>query len=504
MNNKIAKNTLLLYIRQIVALFVSLYTSRIVLDALGTEDFGIYSVVGGLVAMFSLISGSLSSAVTRFLSFELGKENEERLKNVFSTSVTLHMGLALIVLILLETIGVWFLNNKMNIPTGRMQAANWVLQFSILTFVINLLGVPYNAAIIANERMGAFAYVSIIEVTLKLCIAFIIVSIGFDKLIIYALLLVIVSIIIRIVYGVYCRANFKECKYSFSYDNELVREMVSFAGWSFIGVSSAVLRNQGVNVLINIFYSTVVNAARGISMQVNVAITSFVNNFMTAMKPQIIKSYANGEFRFLYILILRGAKYSFFLIYLLALPVLIETEQILSFWLKDVPLYTISFVRLILVFSLIESLSGTLTTAMLATGQIKYFQIVVGGIQMLNFPISYFLLKLGLSPESTYIASIILSILCLFARLVFLQKKISLPIKLYVKDVLLKAIFVFVFSAILPIYIYLNYLPGLVRLIYIVLGSFGASMLFVYTMGLKKAERDLINLKVLGLINNKK
>ena len=387
-NKRIAKNTLLLYFRMIFMMAVSLYTSRVVLNTLGVEDFGIYNVIGGVVAMFSVISGGLSAAISRYITFELGQGNTAKLKSVFSSSVTIQIGLALLIFVLAEIGGVWFLNEKMNLPESRIGAANWVLQCSILTFMVNLISVPYNAAIIAHERMQAFAYISIIEVVLKLLIVYILVIFSFDKLKLYGILLLAVACVIRIAYGIYCKRNFKECTYHFTFNKALLKEMMGFAGWNFIGAFAGVLRDQGVNIVINLFCGPVINAARAIAFQVNVAVNGFATNFMTAINPQITKSYASGDYLYMLTLVQSGARFSFYLLLLLSLPIIIETNTILTLWLKNVPEYTVIFVRLVLVFAMCEVLSGTQITALQATGNIRNYQIVVGSLQLLNLPIA--------------------------------------------------------------------------------------------------------------------
>ena len=284
-NKRIAKNTLLLYFRMLFMMVVSLYTSRVILNALGVEDFGIYNVVGGVVAMFTVISGSLSAAISRFITYELGKGDQSKLNRIFSASVTIQLLLSLIIVVLIESVGVWFLNAKMTIPINRIVAGNWVLQFSVITFVLNLVSVPYNAAIIAHEKMVAFAYISILEVVGQLLIALLIDFSPIDRLVFYALLMCVVAIIVRVAYGLYCKRNFEECTYHWHWDKDILCTMFSFAGWNFIGATSAILRDQGGNIVINLFCGPTVNAAKGISMQVNSAITAFVRNFMTALKP---------------------------------------------------------------------------------------------------------------------------------------------------------------------------------------------------------------------------
>lgn len=449
-NKRIAKNTLLLYFRMLFMMIVSLYTSRVILNALGVEDFGIYNVVGGVVAMFSVISGSLSAAISRFITYELGKGDQSKLNKIFSASVTIQLLLSLIIVVLIESVGVWFLNAKMTIPAERMTAANWVLQFSIVTFVINLISVPYNAAIIAHERMSAFAYISILEAVCKLTIAFLIMVSPMDKLIFYAILMCMVSVIVRFTYGHYCKKHFAECTYHFHWDADILKKMFGFAGWNFIGASSAVLRDQGGNIVINLFYGPTVNAARGIAIQVNSAIMGFVSNFMTALNPQITKSYASGDREYMMTLIFQGARLSFYMLLLLSLPVLVNTHYILVLWLKLVPEHAVLFVQLILIFAMSESISNPLVTAMLATGKIRNYQIVVGGLQMMNLPISYVCLRFGCIPETVLVVAIAISQCCLATRLYMLRRMIGLSSIQYMKKVYFNVIAVALLSVMIP------------------------------------------------------
>ena len=425
-NKRIARNTLLLYFRMLFLMIISLYTSRIVLNALGVEDFGIYNVAGGVVAMFSILSGSLSAAISRFITYELGKNNILKLKVIFSSAITIQIGLGIVIVFFAETIGIWFLNTQMNIPIERMVAANWVLQFSIITFIINLISVPYNAVIIAHEKMSAFAYISIFEAIGKLLIAYLITISPIDKLIFYAILMCVVAIAIRLLYGYYCKRHFDECRFHFIWNKQIFQQIFSFAGWNFIGASSAVLRDHGGNIIINLFCGPTVNAARGIAFQVNNAIQGFVSNFMTALNPQITKSYAVKNYTYMMTLIFQGARLSFYMLLLLSLPIIINTHYLLTLWLNTVPEHTVLFVRLVLIFAMSESISGPLITAMLATGNIRNYQIIVGGLQMLNLPISYILLSLGAIPETVLIVAVLISQCCLMARLYMLKKMIFL------------------------------------------------------------------------------
>lgn len=484
-------------------MLVSLYTSRIVLNALGVIDFGIYNVVGGVVTMFSVLSGSLSSAISRFITFELGKSNFDRLKEIFSTAVIIQVVLSIIVITLGETVGMWFLNYKMNIPAERMIAANWVFQFSILTFVVNLISVPYNASIIAHERMSAFAYISVLEVAGKLIVAYFISISPIDKLIFYAVLICVIALTIRMVYGLYCKRCFYECTFYFVWRPQLLKQMFGFAGWNFIGSSSAILRDQGGNIIINLFCGPVVNAARGIAYQVNAAVTSFVTNFMVAINPQIIKSYASENYDYVMSLIFRGARFSFYILLFVSIPVLIDTHFILEIWLKTVPEYTVSFVRLVILFTLSESISYPLITVMHATGNIREYQILVGGLQMLNLPISYFIMYIGMPPELVFIVAIVISQFCLFSRLVLLRKMIGLEINKFLKSVWMNVLIVAFVSSILPILISYKTYESLSRLFWLLLVNIVTVSIVVYFIGLTLNERAYFREKITRLIIKK-
>ena len=432
----------MLYFRMLFLMVVSLYTSRVVLNALGVEDFGIYNVVGGVVAMFSMLSGSLSAAITRFITYELGTGNRENLKKIFSSAVTIQIGLAIVIILLAEAAGIWFLNVKMNIPETRMTAANWVFQFSILTFAINLISVPYNASIIAHERMSAFAYISILEALGKLAIAYLITVSPMDRLIFYALLMCVVALLIRLVYGGYCKKHFEECTYHFLWDKDLLKHMFGFAGWNFIGASAGVLRTQGINILLNIYFDPVVNAARGIAVQVNNAVSSFSTNFLMAVNPQIIKSYSKQDNERAYMLAMCGARFSFLLLSVISLPIICETEYILKLWLKMVPNYSVTFVRLALILAIVEVISLPLVTLQQATGKIRNYQIVVGTLHMINFPVSFIFLHFGFNPEIVYLIAIILAFISLYARLYMLKQVVDISIIKFNKEVVFRSVIV--------------------------------------------------------------
>lgn len=491
-NRRIAKNTLLLYARMLLLMLISLYTSRVILNALGVDDYGIYNVVGGLVTMFSILSGSLSSSISRFLTFELGTGNFEKLQKVFSSSVTIQAGIALIIIVVAETIGLWFLNAKMTIPADRLNAANWCFQFSVLTFAFNLLTIPYIASIIAHERMSAFAYISLLEAIGKLVVAWCISINPFDRLVFYGLMVAMIAWTICGLYMRYCSTHFVECKYYFCYDRNLLKKMFSFAGWSFFGSGSWQLMTQGVNLLLNVYFGVVVNAARGIAMQVDSAVMQFVNNFTTAINPQITKSYATNDKDYMFQLMFKGAKFSYFLVLFFAVPLLCETRTILSLWLKVVPDYTVAFVRLALIASMIHVISNTMVTAMLATGDIKKYQIIVGGLGMMVFPLAWFCFCIGLPPEMAYISNIFIFILQFVCRLFLMKQMIGMSIYAFFEEVVNKILITTLISFIAPLLICWFMEPGLVRFFVCCFTAVTISLFTIIAVGLKASERQFV------------
>ena len=425
----------MLYIRMFALMLVGLYTSRVVLAALGENDFGIYNVVGGVVAMFTVISGALNSAVQRFITFELGKGPQAQETKVYSTAVIIQFALAMIIVLLAEPVGLWFIDNKMTIDPSRIPAARLVLHFSLLAFVVNLMSVPQMASITAHERMSAYAWIGILDGLLRLAVALLIAHSSADRLVMYAALMASVVLTVRLAYIIYCRVNLPDCRFRLIFDKGLLKEMFSFAGWNFIGVTSGVLRDHGGNILVNLFSGPAVNAARGVAVQLNGAVQGFVTNFMTAVNPQITKSYASGDKEYMFTLVRRSSRLSFCLLYLIALPVIFNAEYLLGIWLKEVPAHASLFVQLFLIFALSESMSNPMITAMLATGDIRRYQLVVGGLQLLNLPVSYVFLKLGAMPEVTVMVAVAISQVCLWARLVMLNKATGFPILPFVSDV---------------------------------------------------------------------
>ena len=500
-NKRIAKNTLLLYFRMLFTMAVSLYTSRVVLNILGVEDFGIYNVVGGIVAMFGFINGSMTSATQRYLTFELGQNNEAQLTNVFSTSLTIHAIISFLIILLAETIGLWFLWNKMQIPADRMDAAFWVFQCSVLASVIMIMSVPYNAAIIAHEKMSAFAYISIIEVSLKLLIVFVLLYFHADKLILYAILIVVVQFIIRLCYSRYCNRHFSETKYHWLWDTALFKEMTGFAGWNMFGNLADITSTQGLNLLLNIFFGPVVNAARGIAVQAQTAISQFSNNFQTALNPQITKSYATGDLKYMHSLIFRSAKFSFFLLLLLSLPVLIETKAILTIWLKNVPEYTIVFIRLMLCTTWIYAIANPMIIAASATGNIKLYQSIVGGLLLLTLPVSYLCLKCGLPAYTVFIVRLCIEIIAQGARLLMLRRMIRLSLHEYFIKVIcciLKVTVIAITAPLIVVYCYTG--DGIWNLLMVCIICTISTSISICYFGLSSGEKAFVRSKIADIL----
>ena len=492
-HKKIAKNTVLLYIRTIIILLINLYASRVVLRTLGVEDYGIYNAVGGVIAMFSVISGALSASISRFITYELGKGREGRLNTVFSTSVNTLVVISLIILFLAEPLGGWFLNTKMQIPPGRMVAANWVFQCALISFCINVIAVPYNAAIIAHERMSVFAYISIFEAVAKLCIVFLLVFLTYDKLIVYSLLLSFVALILLLLYFLYCRICFPECRYRFCFDKELTKEMIGFAGWSFLTNTTYIFNTQGINILSNLYFGVVVNAARGVATQVDGAVMQFVNNFTMALNPQIIKNYAQGNHDECFKLVCRGTKLSFFLMLLFAIPLIAETDFVLNLWLGDaVPEHAALFIQLGLIAIIIDRIGITMTTACMATGTIREYTIWVSLAGISAFLLAWLFFKLGMPSESAYYAFIISYVAVNATRLIMMRKLCGFSIKVFIVEVVYRILITTLFALVIPITVLYFFSPSFLRFIIVLILSTLSTVLCSLYLGMTRTERKRI------------
>lgn len=488
---RIAKNTLAMYIRMAVMMVIGLYTSRVVLNVLGVEDYGTYNVVGGVVSMFSLLTASMSGSISRYLTFSLGKGDEKQLRRVFSVSLEVQMILAVVVVLAVEVVGVWFLNSQMKIPDGRLVAANWVMQCTLLSFVVDLLMVPYNASIISHERMNIYAYISIWDAVMKLAIVFALYLSPFDKLKSYAVLLLLVSTLTTMIYWLYCRRNFAECHFRVVKDKALIKEMTSFAGWGMIGDGAWMLNTQGVNILMNLFFGVVLNAARGVATTVDNVVQGFVRNFMVALNPQIVKSYAAGDFTYMHRLIFMGSKYSYFLMLFFFVPISLETRTILTLWLNIVPDYAVVFTQLTLMSTMCLTLGNTMIPAVQATGKIRNYTIAMGGMALANFPLTWIAFSLGASPVWAYLIYFLIFFSMVFVRLYIVKGLIRLSIRDFVRNVLQKVAAVSVMAYIVPLSICLFQTASVFRMIEICLASSLCTALAVYFVGLNDIERNL-------------
>lgn len=401
-NKRIAKNTLILYGRMLLTVGISFYTTRLVLANLGVSDYGIYNVVGGVVSMLYMVTSTLTQAVGRFLTFDLGVGDTKKLQQTFSTSFIILLALAFFVVLLAETIGLWFVNNKLNIDPARMVAANWVYQFSVISFVLEMLSVPYSASVISHEKMGTFAFVTIAKVLLHLLVAIILSVTSTDKLILYGVLMLGVSFSIQMMYYIYCTKNFQECRLRFELERERIKPIFGFAGWNFLTTCASMLSSQGVSILMNMSFGVVVNAALGVAAQIKSTATAFSQNFATAISPQITKSYARNDKEYTRFLVCQGAKFQYLLMLVVALPIIFEASFILGIWLKEVPAYATAFVRLSLLYALMEMLVGTSFTLNNATGDIRNFQILISSTQFAILLASYIALRLGYNPILVY------------------------------------------------------------------------------------------------------
>ena len=489
---QIAKNTLFLYFRMALTMAISLYTSRIILRNLGVVDFGIYNVVGGVVAMLSFLTNAMTTGTQRFISFNLGIGNLERSRKVFSVCVSSHIFLALFVVLIAESLGLLFFYSKLQIPLNRLDAAFWVYQFSIATTFVSIVSIPYNAAIIAHEQMKAFAYISVFEAVAKLAIAFSISFVMFDKLFFYGLLIMMVQLAIRLMYTKFCKKNFAETKFSFCKDWSLFKEILSFFGWTLFGQMGCMAVTHGENILLNMFFGPVVNAARGIAIQVDAAISSFTVNFQVAVNPQITKSYAEGNLESHRRLIYVSAKYSCLLLILMSVPFLVETEHVLALWLGVVPENTVTFLRIILATKIFDSTANAVAVSAQATGQIKYYQIVCGIILFLALPISYFLSKMGYEAKYVLFTHFAISVMTQIARIAFLRKMVALSASDMLAKVYAPCFVVCILSFLTPM-IVVNFMsPSLLRMLCVFASSMLGTLVLVFTIGMNENERKIV------------
>ena len=493
-NKRIFKNTLYLYVRSFLMVIIGLFSSRVILQALGIDDYGLYGAIGSVVSMFVIINGVLTAGSSRFLTFELGKGNAERLVKTFSASFTLHLGLALILFIGLETIGLWFLNVKMIIPEGRLFAANVVYQLSILGCMLSLTQVPYGAVIIAHEKMNIVAWVGLLEAIFKLTLIFVLLYIPFtDNLIAYALIITFWSIGLQLWYRFYCVRHFPECRLKVVKDKEIYKGMLSYSLWDFIGQFCSTGNSQGLNLLINIFFGVTVNAARSVAYQVENTITQFVSNFMTAVNPQIVKNYAKGDMKRFFELVFESSRLSYFLLFIVSLPIILETDYILSIWLIEVPPYTTLFLKCAAVYQLFRIPMRSIVQGTHATGNVKYLNLTSGlysaGTFLLFIYIAY---KLGAPVWSCFVVQFFNGFFISFFELNSLYHEIKFSRKLFFLDVLLRNWVVSLISTIPALIVTYVFEPSFIRLIMTTLCSVFFTAICVFYFGLRKSTREYI------------
>lgn len=475
---------------------VNLYTSRIILQTLGVTDYGINNVVGGVVVMFSFLNGAMASATQRYLNFDLATGNIERLKVSFRTTIQIHILIALVIFVLAETVGLWFVLNKLIIPDNRMTAAMWVYQFSIVASMVNIISLPYNASIIAHERMNAFAYISIMDAVLKLIIVYMIVISPFDRLITYSALFLSVNLLDRFIYTQYCKRHFEEINFSLKVDKPLLREMSSFAGWSLWGNMAAVFFTQGLNMLLNMFFGPTVNAARGIAVQVQGVIQGFAANVQTAVNPQITKAYAQENLIRMHKLMFASSKFCFYLLFLIVLPLSLEAYFVLKIWLGIVPEHTVWFLRLIMFIMLTETFANPYIIANQATGKVKAYQAVCGGLLLCIVPCSYIVLKLGGNPESVYIVHGCIAIMTQVARVYMMRHLINLPMRTYLKEVIQPIVLVVLAAFLVPAFTYVQMTYGVTRFFVVCTLSVISTLTAEYFLGVNKFEKNMVHEKV--------
>lgn len=491
-NRRIAKNTLLLYLRMGLIMLVSLWASRIVLHTLGDTDFGLYNVVAGIVVTFSFLSGVMNSSCNRYYAIALGKNDTTALHAVFKVNLSLFVALTLLIVLLAESAGLWLLEAKMLIPADRMAACRAVYQLSIISFAASTLAIPYRSVITAKEKMKVYAYCSVVEALLRLLVVFFLEKAPCDKLVFYAFLYMLVSVGSNAFYVFYCRHFYPECRFGKGpVDRELAKEVLHFNGWGIIGSLASIGKNQGLNILLNLFYGPAVNAARGVANQVYVNVYQFVQNYALAFNPQIVKSYSAGQHSDCRKLIYQSSKMAFFLLYIICLPLILEMDCVLDLWLVDVPAHSAAFARIMLTVSLIDSMYHSLYFLVQATGKVKWYNIAVGGCQLMIVLVSYIILKTSSTrPETVMLVLLIFSILAQIIRILMAKRLCGLPLGEYCRKVLLPVGCTALAGA-LPALLFTLFLPaGTSRLLGCIAISLLSNGLAVLFIGLDKNERS--------------
>lgn len=502
---QLAKNTGYLYLRMIFVMLISLFTSRIILQTLGFVDFGIYNVVGSVVVFLSFLQAALRNATSRYLTYDIGIGNVENIHRTFSMAVNVHIVLAILMFALLEIGGVWFINNKLNVAADRLYAANWAFQFSLLTFCISIVRTPYESNIIAHERMDFYALTSIVEVVLKLAIVYLLLIVNFDKLIVYSILLAIIAFLLLLWYIVYCSRKLEDTKYKAIWDRSMIVKFTKYSGWSMLVNGACIARSQSINIFFNLFLGVLANAAMGVANQVVSALNMFVTNFTQAFRPQILKSWAAKDYVYFHKLIFMTSKISYLLLLMLSLPLMCNLDFALKLWLGDYPPMAIVFVQTIILYYLVDALQDPLVTAVHATGQLRFHQIMIASIVFLVIPIAYIMLKLGCSGASVLIVNALSNIVCAIGRTIYMKRLIKLDLHKYMRDVILPVAIITLLSVPIPIYISLHIEKGWLNLLSTSFVAVTIIIVLTYFLGLNTSEkRQLEMLPVVGKLFKEK
>lgn len=475
---------------------IGLFTSRVIYKSLGIEDLGVYNAVAGVVLMFAVVTSAISQAISRFVAYELGREDKEKLSKVFSNSLFIQLVLSVILVLFVESFALWFLNHKMLIPEASRSAANWTLQCSMLIMIIQLFSIPFNAVIIAHERMKAFAYISVLEALLKLAVAFLLFFSPADKLKTYSVLMVLVALIVRSSYAAYCHRHFEESRAGISCQKPLLREMFGFAGWNFFGAAGYMFNTQGVNILVNLFFGSVANGARYFATQVENIVRQFVNNFMTAITPGITKSYATGDKKYCYELVFKGAKFSYLLMLLLCVPFFFEADILLALWLGEVPEITVIFVRLTLLGTMADLLGNSLSQLEMATGNVKKYYLIIGTSSLLVFVLSWVAFRLGAPAWISYAFFALVYTLMLVEKLFILKAQIAFPVLEYLKEVIMKSLYVTLPTVAAAAVVYFSMPQSLLRLFLILIVSSSVLAMSSYAFAMTEGERAYLRTKI--------
>lgn len=504
-SSRIAVNTFLLYLRSLIVLLISLYTSRVVLRVLGVEDYGIYNVVGGVIAMLSFLNSSMSASFQRFFNYEMGKRNEEKITKLFQTSLSVQLLFSVGIVLVAETIGFWFLNTKLVIAPERMIAANWIYQASIISFVLTVYQAPFNAMVISYEKMNIFAFISILDAVLKLVVVFLLDCLDGDKLIVYAYLATSISVINISLYAIICKLKFSTCKIALCWNKNDMKSLLNFGGWGMVASLSYTLKSQGINIVLNLFFGTVVNAARGIAYQILSAVEQFTKSFTTSFRPQLTKSYAQGDFDYLFRLYFSASKLSFYMLWCLSLPIIMETPAILHLWLGNhVPDYTVVFTRLILLTALVGAFANPTSCIAYATGNIRKIISIVSVLNLLIVPVAYFVLWLGCSPDSAMIVSLIISVVVQICRLFVTKSLVHYSLKIYCQKVMMPTSLVFLTSFLVASIIKKALPESIVVSLLVCISSFLSVLILAYILGLNSEEKQFVVTKIKLIAKSKK